>query len=268
MPATSAQARLAQNLPRSLAVEFQGEIAILKLARPEKRNALNPEIVRGLESFFLDLPAEVKAVVLHGAGEHFSAGLDLSDLVETDFTQSYYHSRSWHQAFEKIEFGKAPVVSVLHGAVVGGGLELACATHIRVAEKSAYYALPEGSRGIYVGGGGSVRIPRLIGTAKMMDMMLTGRIFGAEDGQAMGVSNYLVENGDGLAKGIELAKRIAENAPLTNFAITNILPRIAEFDTAGGYVVEAMISSVASSDNEAKERLRAFLEKRAPKVVR
>jgi enoyl-CoA hydratase/carnithine racemase len=137
-----------------------------------------------------------------------------------------------------------------------------------VAEKSAYYALPEGSRGIYVGGGGSVRIPRLIGTAKMMDMMLTGRVFGAEDGQAMGISNYLVENGEGLAKGIALAKRIAENPPLTNFAITNVLPRIVEFDTAGGYVVESIISSVASSDEAAKERLRAFLEKRGPKVVR
>lgn len=268
MPATSAQMRLAQNLPRALAVEFDGEIAILQLARPEKRNALNGEIVRGLESFFTDLPPEVKAVVIHGAGEHFSAGLDLSDLAETNFTEAFYHSRGWHRSFERIEFGKAPVVSVLHGAVVGGGLELACATHIRVAEKSAYYALPEGSRGIFVGGGGSVRIPRLIGTARMMDMMLTGRIFGAEDGQAMGISNYLVENGEGLAKGIALARRIAENAPLTNFAITNVLPRIAEFDTAGGYVVESIISSVASSDDEAKERLRAFLEKRGPKVVR
>jgi enoyl-CoA hydratase/carnithine racemase len=268
MAATSAQSRLAQALPRELSVQFDGEIAILKLSRADKRNALNDTIVRGLENFFIDLPAEVKAVVLHGEGEHFSAGLDLSSLTETDFTAGYHHSRMWHYAFERIEFGRAPVVSVLHGAVVGGGLELACATHIRVAEKSAYYALPEGSRGIYVGGGGSVRIPRLIGTAKMMDMMLTGRIFGAEEGQQMGVSNYLVENGEGLAKGIALAKRIAENAPLTNFAITNVLPRIAEFDTAGGYVVESIISSVASSDEEAKERLRAFLEKRGPKVVR
>jgi enoyl-CoA hydratase/carnithine racemase len=268
MAATSAQSKLAQALPRELTVQFDGEIAILKLARPDKRNALNNAIVRGLENFFIDLPAEVKAVVLHGEGEHFSAGLDLSSLTETDFTEGYYHSRMWHYAFERIEFGKAPVVSVLHGAVVGGGLELACATHIRVAEKSTYYALPEGSRGIYVGGGGSVRIPRLIGTAKMMDMMLTGRVFGAEDGQQMGISNYLVENGEGLAKGIALAKRIAENPPLTNFAITNVLPRIAEFDTAGGYVVESIISSVASSDEAAKERLRAFLEKRGPKVVR
>jgi enoyl-CoA hydratase/carnithine racemase len=207
-------------------------------------------------------------VVLHGEGEHFSAGLDLTELTVRNTVEAVHHSRNWHRIFDRLEFGKVPVVAALHGAVVGGGFELAAACHIRVAERSTYYALPEGSRGIYVGGGGSVRIPRLIGTAKMMDMMLTGRVFGAEDGQAMGISNYLVENGEGLAKGIALAKRIAENPPLTNFAITNVLPRIVEFDTAGGYVVESIISSVASSDEAAKERLRAFLEKRGPKVVR
>ena len=90
-----------------------------------------------------------------------------------------------------------PVVAVLHGAVVGGGLELAAAAHIRVAERSAYYALPEGSRGIYVGGGASVRLPKLIGTARVMDMMLTGRTYGADEGQAMGLSHYLVDNGAG-----------------------------------------------------------------------
>lgn len=268
MPPASVPLRPFNSLPSSLSAELQGEIAILKLARPEKRNALNDETVLGMEVFFSELPGEVKAVVLHAEGDHFSAGLDLSGLAEADFTEGMEHSRLWHRAFQRIEFGKVPVVSVLHGAVVGGGLELACATHIRVAEKSAYYALPEGSRGIFVGGGGSVRIPRLIGVSKMMDMMLTGRIYGAEDGQAMGVSHYLVENGEGLAKGIELAKRIATNTPLTNFAVTHVLPRIAEFDPAGGYLVEAMISSVAQADGEAKERLKAFLEKRGPKVVR
>ena len=124
----------------------------------------------------------------------------------------------WHRVFERIEFGRVPVVAVLHGAVVGGGLELAAAAHVRVAERSAYYALPEGSRGIFVGGGGSVRLPRLIGVSRMMDMMLTGRVYDAEEGQALGLSHYLVEPGKGLAKGIELAKRIAGNAPLTNFA--------------------------------------------------
>src|SRR5262249_36172886 len=158
-------------------------------------------------------------VLLAGIGENFSAGLDLNELEERDIAQGMAHSDLWHRAFEKIQFGKVPVVAVLHGAVVGGGLELAAAAHVRVAERSAYYALPEGSRGIYVGGGGSVRLPPLIGVARMMDMMLTGRIYSAEEGQAIGLTTYLVDVGKGLAKGLELAQPIAGNAPLTNFAV-------------------------------------------------
>jgi enoyl-CoA hydratase/carnithine racemase len=152
--------------------------------------------------------------------------------------------------------------------VVGGGLEIAAACHVRVAERTAYYALPEGSRGIFVGGGGSVRIPRLIGTARMMDMMLTGRTYSAEEGQAMGLTTYLVDPGQGFAKGLELAQRIAGNTAVTNFAITHVLPRIAEIDPASGYAVEALMSSIAQADTEAKNRLNAFLEGRAGKVTR
>ena len=152
--------------------------------------------------------------------------------------------------------------------LVGGGLELAAAAHVRVAERSAYYALPEGSRGIYVGGGGSVRLPRLIGVARMMDMMLTGRTYSAEEGQGMGLSTYLVEQDKGFAKGLELAKHIAGNAPLTNFAVMHALPRIAEIDPSSGYAMEALIAAIAQADAEAKARLKDFLEKRGPKVTR
>ncbi|MCC6778435.1 MAG: crotonase/enoyl-CoA hydratase family protein [Hyphomicrobiales bacterium] len=254
-------------LPASLEAERHGEIAVLRLARPEKRNALDDPTVAGIETFFTALPDEIKAVVLCGKGEHFSAGLDLSELTERNVVQGIAHSRSWHRVFERIEFGKAPVVAVLHGAVVGGGLELAAACHIRVADSSTYYALPEGSRGIFVGGGGSVRLPRLIGTARMQDMMLTGRVYRAEEGQTFGFSHYLVPVGSGLDKGVELAKRVAGNAPMTNFAVTHVLPRIAEADPAAGYLTEALIAAIAQGDEEAKARLRAFLEKRAPKTV-
>jgi enoyl-CoA hydratase/carnithine racemase len=254
-------------LPQSLRAERRDDIAVLFLARPEKRNAIDDPTVFGIEAFFAGLPDDVRAVVLAGEGDHFCSGLDLGELSARDVAQGIAHSRSWHRAFERIEFGKVPVVAVLHGAVVGGGLEIAAACHIRVAEGSAYYALPEGSRGIFVGGGGSVRLPRLIGTARMMDMMLTGRSYDAEEGQAIGISHYLVAPGEGLAKGIELAERIAGNAPMTNFAVTHVLPRIAESDPAMGYVTEALISAIAQADDEAKVRLKAFLEKRAPKVV-
>jgi enoyl-CoA hydratase/carnithine racemase len=254
-------------LPRSLKAERRGEIAVLFLARAEKRNAIDDPTVFGIEAFFAALPDEVKAVVIAGEGEHFCSGLDLTELTARDVAQGIAHSRSWHRAFERIEFGKVPVVAVLHGAVVGGGLEIAAACHIRVADASAYYALPEGSRGIFVGGGGAVRLPRLIGTARMIDMMLTGRIYDAEEGQAIGISHYLVARGAALAKGVELAERIAGNAPMTNFAVTHVLPRIAESDPAAGYLTEALISAIAQGDDEAKARLKAFLEKRAPKTT-
>ena len=113
-------------------------------------------------------------MVIHGIGDHFSSGLDLSELTEHDATEGLRHSQMWHRVFDRIQYSRVPVIAALKGAVIGGGLELACAAHIRVAEPSAYFALPEGQRGIFVGGGGSVRLPRLIGVARMTDMMLTG----------------------------------------------------------------------------------------------
>jgi (methylthio)acryloyl-CoA hydratase len=258
----------AARLPASLAAKLHGSVAVLKLNRPDKRNALDDETIIGIEQFFTSLPDCIGAVLLAGEGEHFSAGLDLSELTERDVTQGIAHSKLWHRAFDTIQFGKVPVVAVLHGAVVGGGLELAAATHVRVVERSAYYALPEGSRGIYVGGGGSVRLPRLIGVARMMDMMLTGRTYSAEEGQAIGLTTYLVEPGKGFAKGLELAQRIAGNAPLTNFAVMHALPRIAEMDPGSGYAVEALMAAIAQADPDAKARLKDFLEKRAPKTTR
>jgi (methylthio)acryloyl-CoA hydratase len=256
------------DLPPTLKAERRGAVAVLTLNRAQKRNALDDPMVRGIEAFFSALPDDIGAVVVCGEGDHFSAGLDLTELTERDTFAGVEHSRSWHRAFERIEFGNVPVVAVLHGAVVGGGLELAAATHLRVADRSAFYALPETSRGIYVGGGGSVRLPPLIGTARVMDMMLTGRTLSAEEGQAIGLTQYLVDPGDGLAKGLELAHRIAGNAPFTNFAIMHLLPRIARSDPAAGYVTEALGAAIAQGDDEAKARLKAFLEKRAPKVER
>ncbi|MFL5073575.1 MAG: crotonase/enoyl-CoA hydratase family protein [Xanthobacteraceae bacterium] len=254
-------------LPPSLKIEWREGIAILRLARPEKRNALDDATVLGVGAFFSNLPAEVKVVVLDAVGDNFSAGLDLSELTERDSVEGLAHSMMWHRVFEQIEFGRVPVIAVLKGAVVGGGLELAAAAHIRVAEWSAYYALPEGQRGIFVGGGAAVRLPRLIGTARMRDMMLTGRVYDAEEGHSIGISHYLVANGEGFAKGLELSRKIAANAPITNFAVIQALPRIAEANPREGFLMEALMAAVSQDSDEAKERLRAFLDKRAKKVT-
>jgi (methylthio)acryloyl-CoA hydratase len=250
-------------LPSSLQVEIDGEIAILTLDRAAKRNALNDTTVLGIGAFFSAPPDGVKAVVVRGAGDHFCAGLDLSELEEHDAVSGVMHSRMWHRAMDEIQYGRVPVVTVMHGAVVGGGLELASATHIRVAEPSAFYALPEGRRGIFLGGGGSVRISRLIGPSRLTDMMLTGRTYNAEEGQQLALSHYLVAAGEGVQKGIELARRIAANAPMTNFALMQVLPRIAETGQDQGLMIEALVSAIAQSAPEAKERIEQFLSKQA-----
>jgi enoyl-CoA hydratase/carnithine racemase len=219
-----------------LSFERQDDIAIVRLERAAKRNALNDGLILALRDTFQNLPEGVGAVVIDGAGDHFCAGLDLSELKERNAGQGVLHSRMWHQALDCVQSGPVPVIAALHGAVVGGGLELASACHIRVADDSTFYALPEGSRGIFVGGGGSVRLPRLMGVARMTDLMLTGRI--------------------------------AANAPMSNFAVMQALPRIADQSQSEGLFTESLMAAVTESTAEAQERLRAFLDKRAGKVLK
>jgi len=252
--------------PKDIHLDIRGPVAVIRLARPAKRNALNDALILAVREIFEKLPETVRAAVLDGEGDHFCAGLDLSELKDRDAGAGMRHSRMWHAALEYVQSGPVPVVAALHGAVVGGGLELASACHIRVADETTFYALPEGSRGIFVGGGGSVRIPRLIGVARMTDMMLTGRVYNAQDGERAGFAQYLVPQGQALEKALELAHRVAENAPLTNYALMHALPRIAEQPADQGFFTEALMAAVAQSAPEAKDRVRAFLEGRADKV--
>lgn len=253
---------------RLLQVEQRGNVVHLKLNRPAKRNALNDALVLALQTAFVNLPEDARAVVLSGEGEHFSAGLDLSELGERSVAEGVVHSRTWHAAFAQIESGRVPVIAVLKGAVVGGGLELASSAHIRIAERSTFFGLPEGQRGLFVGGGGSARIPRLIGAARMADMMLTGRVYGAEEGSAIGLAQYVVDDGAGLAKAFELADKVAANAPLSNFAVLHALPRIADMGRDEGLFTESLMAAIAQGDDAAKRRMRDFLEGKAAKVAR
>src|ERR1700724_3567170 len=224
-----------------LKVEAIGPVLSVGLNRPAKRNALNDGIMLAIQDCFANIPDGIGAVVIHGIGEHFSSGLDLSELTEHDATDGLLHSQMWHRVFDRIQYSRVPVIAALRGAVIGGGLELACAAHIRVAEPSAYFALPEGQRGIFVGGGGSVRLPRLIGVARMTDMMLTGRVYSAIEGAAYGFTQYLTEEG-------------------------NALPRIAKANPQAGLLMESLMATVAQSDKEAKLRIRAFLDRKTAKV--
>jgi enoyl-CoA hydratase/carnithine racemase len=254
-------------LPGTLRCELIDRVAVLTLARPEKRNALDDRTILGLERFFTTLDPNVRAVVLDADGDHFCAGLDLGEMAERDTMAGIAHSRMWHRVFDTIENGTVPVIAVLKGAVVGGGLELAAAAHIRIAEESSFYALPEGQRGLFVGGGGSVRIPRLVGAPRMADMMLTGRRYDAVEGGAVGFSQYVVPDGTGRDRAVKLAERVADNPPQSNFAVLQALPRIAEANPREGYFLEALMAAIAQGTDDAKERMRDFLEGRARRVT-
>lgn len=246
--------------------ELRGEIALVGLNRPHKRNAISDAFVESIADAVARAEREAKAAVLFGHGDHFCAGLDLAEHVSKSAIEGVRGSRRWHAVFAGIEHGTIPWFSALHGAVIGGGLELAAATHVRVADSTAFFALPEGQRGIFVGGGGSVRVARLTGVARMTDMMLTGRVAGADEGERWNIVQYVVDAGTAVEKALELAAKAASNAPISNYAVINALPRIQDMAKEDGLFVESFISSFTATSPEAEERLRAFLEKRVARV--
>ena len=245
---------------------LQGEIALIGLNRPAKRNAVSDQVVEALHLAVERAQAEAKASVIFGEGKHFCAGLDLAEHMEKPLIAAVQGSRRWHRVFDGIERGGIPFVVALQGAVVGGGFELAASAHVRVADETAFFGLPEGTRGIFVGGGGSVRIARLIGSSRMGDMMLTGRTVSPQQMEAWGGVSYVVPAGQALERAMELARAAAQNAPLSNYAIINALPRIRDMSSEDGLFVESLMSSLTSATPEATERLRDFLEKRTARL--
>ncbi|RVV98118.1 crotonase/enoyl-CoA hydratase family protein [Mesobaculum littorinae] len=246
---------------------LEDEIAYLTLSRPEKRNAMSDNMVAELSEHVDRAAAEAKAVVIHGQGDHFCAGLDLSEQEIKDPLQSIMGSRTWHAVFQRIRSGAIPYFAALHGGAIGGGLELAAVAHVRIADATTFFALPEGQRGIFLGGGGSVNITRLMGVPRTMDLMLTGRVLSAEEAERIGVVTYLTEAGGAVAKATELAKKAITNAPLSNYAIINALPRVPETGYDEGLFFESMIAAFTQSTPEAHQRLRDFLEKRAARIA-
>lgn len=247
--------------------EIEDGIAILTLSRPEKRNAMSDAMLDDLGAAVDRAASEARAAVIAAQGDHFCAGLDLAQQVEKSVMEGIAGSRNWHSVFSRIQRGTIPYFVALHGAVVGGGLELAAAAHVRVADVNTHFALPEGQRGIFVGGGGSVNVARLMGAARMTDMMLTGRVLSAEEAERYGVVNYITEAGGARAKAMELARIAASNAPLSNYVVINALQRILDSGYDEGLFFESMIATLTQVTPDAQERLRAFLDKKAPRLA-
>lgn len=242
--------------------EFEASVYTITLARPSKRNAINDHLLTALEAALQQRPEAARVTVLAAEGEHFCAGLDLAEHQFREPFGVLQHSRWWHRVFHQIEHGGVPVLAALHGAVIGGGLELAAAAHVRVAEPDTIYQLPEGRHGIFVGGGASVRVAKIIGPGRMCEIMLTGRIVDAEEGQRLGLSHYLVGKGESRGKARELAHRIAENAPMANWAMVTAIDRIHEMASDDGLYVEALTAALTQSSPEVKERIAEFLQRK------
>lgn len=248
---------------------LDGPIAVVGLNRPSKRNAITEPMIDALRAAVQRAGDEASVGVLHGHGRHFCAGLDLHEaLARAVQTQPPRKGRrhSWHEVFDLIARGPVPWVAAMQGAVVGGGLELACATHVRVADETAFFGLPEAQRGIFVGGGGTVRIQRIVGYTVMADLMLTGRLLTAAEGEREHIVRYVVPEGRALDKALELAARIARNPHDTNWRITNLLPRVNDLSHEDGLFMEYLSSNLMRAP-ETAERLREFTEGRAAPLV-
>jgi len=244
---------------------IEGQIAELALIREDKRNAMSDGLLAEIEGFYATLPSEVRAVVLHGRGGHYCAGLDLAEHISRNAEENVHHSRHWHRVLDVIQFGGPVTISAMTGAVIGGGLEMAAATHVRIAEPSVVFQLPEGRRGIFVGGGASVRVGRLLGADRMTEMMLTGRRYGAEEGLRLGLTHYVVNESEALPLARELAGKIAANAPMSNYFMIHALARIGDMPRDDGLFTESLVAALVQTTPDSAEGLRAFLEKREPK---
>jgi (methylthio)acryloyl-CoA hydratase len=241
---------------------------VVTINRPEKRNALNAETIEELVTLFSGaMRAGARAIVLTSAGDHFCAGLDLVEHHAADRSPAEFWQLClrWHEAFNKMEYGGVPIIAALRGAVVGGGLELASAAHVRVADATTYFALPEGQRGLFTGGGATIRVADLVGKARMIDMMLTGRVYQGQEAIDLGLAQYLVE-GSSLDHALMLARRCAENLPLTNFAICSAISHMQNMSPLDAAYAEACVAGVVNTQAPARERLAAFANKTAARV--
>jgi len=241
--------------------ELEGDVAIVGIDRAAKRNAISMEVMAQMELAFARATEEARCGVLFGHGDNFSAGLDLAEAAARfkSGAPSTPKSRGrWTRPLDLVARGGLPWIAALKGACIGGGLEIAAACHIRVADETTFFALPEGKRGIFVGGGGSVRIQRLMGYARMADMMLTGRALSAAEGERANLCQYVVPAGQSLEKAKELARQVATNAASTNWGVCAALPRVNDMSHEDGLFVEGLISLAARS-SDGVERIGAFL---------
>lgn len=248
-----------------LRVETADRVALLTVNRPDKLNALNANIVASLHDALRDLAAddEVRAVVLTGAGQKaFVAGADIAELATMTPLSGMVVSRAGQDAFRFLETMRKPVIAAINGFALGGGLELALACHIRLASENARLGLPEVKLGIIPGYGGTVRLPRLVGRGRALELILTGEMIDATEAYRIGLVNRVVPQADLLASARALAATITANGPVAMAMAMEAVDQGFNVGTEDALRLEATLFGVLAGTSDMKEGMTAFLEKR------
>jgi enoyl-CoA hydratase len=247
--------------------ERRGQILIVSLNRPEKRNALSREMIVELSAIFaqLDHEPELRAIILTGSGERaFCAGTDIAELTGLDEAGARAVSARGQALCNEIENCGVPVIAAVNGIAAGGGCELALACHLRIAASNAQFSLPETKLGIMPGYGGTQRLAREIGNGRALEAMLTGRTIDAVEALEFGLINHVVAAGELLAAAESLALEIVRLAPLAIRACLAAVTRGAELPLAAGLALESQLFAGLFTSDDVREGTNAFLEKRSP----
>lgn len=245
----------------------QDAVATVVINHPPA-NSLSTPVMMELEAVLGELAssAEVKAVVFTGAGTFFIAGADIKEIAALGSAgDAEKAARLGQGIFNKIEQMSKPVIAAVNGVCLGGGLELAMACHMRVASERARFGQPEINLGIIPGFGGTQRLPRLVGQAKAVELILTGDMINAQEAKALGLVNKVVPDGDVLKQAQGLAKKIASKGQV---AVRHALHAVREGvrqSLGEGLDLEARLFGEACGTEDRKEGVKAFLEKRQPK---
>ena len=250
----------------TITVEKRGKVAILTINRPDKLNALNKKVhtegVAALEEMRKD--DSVRVLIITGRGEKsFIAGADISEFEgQTPVTQrDLFHEKTF---FNTIDAFPKPVIAMVNGFCLGGGNELALACDLRVASENARFAQPEINLGIMCGGGGTQRLPRLIGEGRAMEMALTGDMIDAETAHKFGLVNHVYPAAELEAKTMELAEKIAEKAPIALQLSKEAVKFASRSNLDEGLRREVDLFAICFSTEDKQEGVTAFLEKRKP----
>ncbi len=248
-------------------VEWDGEIAVVTVDRQDKLNALNADVVREIGEIFASLRDDdaVRGVIVTGAGEKaFVAGADISELARMDSVSAVRISRDGQRVFRDIERFPKPVLAAVGGYALGGGCELALACHLRIASGSARFGLPEVGLGIIPGYGGTIRLARLIGLGRAIELTLTGDMVDAERALEMGLVSAVVERERLMDEAKTLLRKVTKNGPVAVRMALESIYRGLDTATAEALDFESALFGLLASTDDMKEGMKAFLEKRRP----